>query len=193
MKTRLRIVTGKLLEPSGKEDILDQQYVAAQDALELEAELLPICEHHRNGELEWPDLTSADDACAVCRIAYLEWQEGLLEEWQQRAQRAEESLAEVQRPLDAQMGRLNATITQLNGELSQLRAAFQEKAMTNSALSRNGEIFKLIADQFPAETPPEDYQFEFNFDVKLDFRDWRLVLKALFAADGRGACEWEKK
>ena len=39
MKTRLRIVTGKLLEPSGKEDICDQQYVAAQDALELEREL----------------------------------------------------------------------------------------------------------------------------------------------------------
>ena len=39
MKTRLRIVTGKLLEPSGKEDICDQQYVAAQDAMELEREL----------------------------------------------------------------------------------------------------------------------------------------------------------
>ena len=31
MKTRLRIVTGKLLEPSGKEDICDQEYVAAED------------------------------------------------------------------------------------------------------------------------------------------------------------------
>lgn len=82
---------------------------------------MPICEAHRSGELEWPDLSEADDACAACRICYLEAQESLLEEWQQRAKRAEESLAEVQRPLDAQMARLNATVVQLNEENERLR------------------------------------------------------------------------
>ena len=42
-------------------------------------------------------------------------------------------------------------------------------------------IFKQIADQFPAQVPPDDYQFEFIFGVKLDYRDWRTVLTALSA------------
>lgn len=74
---------------------------------------LPVCSEHRSGELEWPDLVTG---CAACRIAYLEAQESLLEEWQQRAKKAEETAAEVQRPLDAQMARLNETVTRLNEE-----------------------------------------------------------------------------
>src|ERR1041385_6106558 len=64
---------------------------------------LPVCEAHRSGELEWPDLVGG---CAPCRIACLAAQESLLEEWQQRAARAEDTIAEIQRPLDAQMARL---------------------------------------------------------------------------------------
>lgn len=42
-------------------------------------------------------------------------------------------------------------------------------------------IFKQIADQFPAQVPSDDYQFEFIFGVKLDYRDWRTVLAAIAA------------
>lgn len=50
------------------------------------------------------------------------------------------------------------------------------------ATEQRQDIFKQIADQFPAKMPPDDYQYEFIFQVKLDFRDWREVLKAIQAA-----------
>ena len=86
----------------------------------VQARTVPICEAHRAGELEWPDTTG--DMCACCRIAYLEAQESMLEEAQQRAKRAEEAAAEVQRPLDAQMARLNETVTRLNEENARLKS-----------------------------------------------------------------------
>lgn len=54
------------------------------------------------------------------RIVYLEAQEKLLEEWQQRALKAEAALAEVERPLDAQMARLNERVISLNKRLGEL-------------------------------------------------------------------------
>lgn len=87
----------------------------------------PLCGYHRKGELELPEL-QPDDACVACRIAYLEAQEGLLEEWQQRALKAEETIKEIERPLDAQMARLNATVARLNDENERLRSALSERS-----------------------------------------------------------------
>ena len=81
---------------------------------------LTVCEDHKNADWNQPQLE--DDACILCRLFYLEAQESLLEEWQQRAKRAEDAIAEVQRPLDAQMARLNETVVRLNEENERLRA-----------------------------------------------------------------------
>ncbi len=78
----------------------------------------PICEDHRNADWNQPALD--DDTCVLCRLFYLEAQESLLEEWQERAKRAEDAIAEIQRPLDAQMARLNATVERLNEENERL-------------------------------------------------------------------------
>ncbi|HZR03874.1 MAG TPA: hypothetical protein VFA81_11945, partial [Burkholderiales bacterium] len=78
----------------------------------------PICEDHRNADWNQPALD--DDTCVLCRLFYLEAQESLLEEWQERAKRAEDAIAETQRPLDAQMARLNATVERLNEENERL-------------------------------------------------------------------------
>ena len=75
-----------------------------------------ICKDHKNADWNQPRL-EADD-CILCTLFYLEAQESLLEEWQQRAKRAEADLAETKRPLDEQMARLNDTVTRLNGELA---------------------------------------------------------------------------
>lgn len=74
----------------------------------------PICKDHEHADWNQPALDG--DACVLCRLFYLEAQESLLEEWQQRAKRAEDAIAEIKRPLDEQMARLNATVTRLNGE-----------------------------------------------------------------------------
>ncbi len=47
---------------------------------------------------------------AADRIGYLFAQEDLLEAFQQRAEKAEAAINEVQRPLDAQMARLNRRV-----------------------------------------------------------------------------------
>lgn len=75
----------------------------------------PICEDHTRAD--WNQPTLEDDNCVLCRLFYLEAQEGLLEEWQQRAKRAEEAIAEINRPLNDQMARLNETVVRLNTEL----------------------------------------------------------------------------
>ena len=54
---------------------------------------------------------------------------------------------------------------------------------SQQSASRNSEVFRQIADQFPSNVPGDDYQFEYSFAVNLDFRDWRRVLVALQAAD----------
>lgn len=92
----------------------------------------PICEDHQRGNWNEPELDGTP--CILCRLFYLEAQESLLEEWQQRATRAEESILEVKRPLDAQMARLNATVERLNGENEVLRAA-RDSAQFVSGLS----------------------------------------------------------
>lgn len=85
----------------------------------------PICKYHRDAD--WNEPVMEDDACILCRLFYLEAQESLLEEWQQRATRAEEAIAEIERPLDAQMARLNATVARLNDENEKLRSAQSAK------------------------------------------------------------------
>ena len=80
-----------------------------------------VCKDHQDAEWNQPELDA--DACVLCRLFYLEAQESLLEEWQQRALKAEAAIAEIQRPLDAQMARLNATVTLLNEENERLRSA----------------------------------------------------------------------
>ena len=78
---------------------------------------LPVCVDHMNADWNRPQI----DRCVLCSLFYLEAQESLLEEWQQRALRAEDAIAEMQRPLDAQMARLNATVVRLNEENERLR------------------------------------------------------------------------
>lgn len=58
---------------------------------------------------------------ALQRIAYLEAQEDLLQEWQDRAEAAEAKATEIRRPLDEQMARLNARVIEQNAEIEQLR------------------------------------------------------------------------
>ena len=36
-----------------------------------------------------------------------------------------------------------------------------------------------IEGQFPAQMPSDDYDSEFIFGVKLDYRDWRIVVDVL--------------
>ncbi len=84
---------------------------------------LPVCDGHRKGELEWPDMMGG---CVPCRIAYLEAQESMLEEAQQRAKKAEEVAAEIERPLDAQMARLNETVIGLQRSLPRRDALLRE-------------------------------------------------------------------
>jgi hypothetical protein len=52
--------------------------------------------------------------CFKLRIGYLEAQEDLLESAQQEARRLREAIAEIQRPLDAQMARLNENLIAAN-------------------------------------------------------------------------------
>lgn len=73
-----------------------------------------VCEDHKSADWNQPHLE--DESCVLCRLFYLEAQESLLEEWQQRAQRAEDTISEIERPLDAQMARLNGTVARLNEE-----------------------------------------------------------------------------
>jgi len=82
--------------------------------------IFPICKDHMG--VDWNQPTLDDDACVLCRLFYLEAQEGLLEEAQQRAKKAEDDIKDMERPLDAQMARLNAEVTRLNGENELLRA-----------------------------------------------------------------------
>lgn len=118
-----------------------------------------ICQDHQNAEWNQPALEG--DACILCRLFYLEAQESLLEEWQQRAQRAEAAIAEMERPLDAQMARLNATVARLNGENERL-----QRALT-VAPSAGGRRFYCqaggcekqcvnCADEQPASVPQAD-------------------------------------
>jgi len=94
----------------------------------------PICEDHRNADWNRPSLD--DYSCILCRLFYLEAQESLLEEWQQRAKRAEDAISEIERPLDAQMARLNATVERLNVENGRLERELADK---EDALSEAGD------------------------------------------------------
>lgn len=91
-----------------------------------------ICKDHQH--IDWNQPTLDDEACILCRLFYLEAQESLLEEWQQRAKRAEDTITEIQRPLDAQMARLNATVARLNDENEKLRAMRSESVALNPAI-----------------------------------------------------------
>lgn len=85
---------------------------------DIAARSFSICKDHTVSDWNQPDLD--DDNCVLCRLFYLEAQESLLEEWQQRAKRAEDAIAETKRPLDAQMARLNETVVRLNAENERL-------------------------------------------------------------------------
>lgn len=67
-------------------------------------------------------------------IHYLRAQEQLLDEWQQRASDAEAKAAEVARPLDEQMARLNQNLIDIN-----------QRAM-QANMEANAQIARLRAD-----------------------------------------------
>ncbi len=93
---------------------------SAPSATDATARTFHVCVDHRNVHWNQPQL---DDGCILCRLFYLEAQEGLLEDAQQRAMRAENEIEDIKRPLDAQMARLNARVVELNGELESARSA----------------------------------------------------------------------
>lgn len=109
----------------------------------------PICKDHTDADWNQPTL---DDACILCRLFYLEAQESLLEEWQQRAIKAEDAIKDMERPLDAQMARLNAEVVRLNSENDQhiglLRAMRHElleaRAMYERAVEHLTRIFCFL-------------------------------------------------
>lgn len=55
----------------------------------------------------------------------------------------------------------------------------QAEDWDNSKAESSSPLAQQIEKQFPAKLPPDDYQFEFIFSVRLDYRDWRAVLAAL--------------
>jgi hypothetical protein len=109
--------------------------------------IFTICKDHRN--TDWNPPTLEDSYCILCRLFYLEAQESLLEEWQQRATRAEATIEEIKRPLDAQMARLNETVTRLNGENERLRAvnsatrATQNDPVSAKALEQDAARYRF--------------------------------------------------
>lgn len=119
---------GRLLASWGNNQIyMDARHTVfkAKRLLETRSANVPartftICEDHKDADWNQPAMEGVD--CILCRLFYLEAQESLLEEWQQRATRAEEAIAEIKRPLDEQMARLNETVTRLNVENERLRS-----------------------------------------------------------------------
>lgn len=107
---------------------------------------LPVCEGHRDGDLDKPSYDGLD--CIHCRVAYLEAQETLLQEWQDRAKAAEERADEVTRPLDAQMARLNERVVELNGENHRLlRALGRLEPYAVAADDALGSLQEMLAKQ----------------------------------------------
>lgn len=108
------------------------------------------CKDHAHVHLDWnePDL---DYNCILCRLFYLEAQESLLEEWQQRANRAEATIEEIQRPLDAQMARLNENLTAANDRIAELEraAAVSERGEppTDAEVAAYRDLFRVELDK----------------------------------------------
>lgn len=111
-------------------DCASEEYAAhiakALTAFTSPTRAMPICKDHIDAD--WNQPTLDDDSCILCRLFYLEAQEGLLEAAQQRAERAEDAIKDMERPLDAQMARLNAEVTRLNVENELLRSAASRSA-----------------------------------------------------------------
>src|SRR3990167_697314 len=101
-----------------------------------------VCANHRSAEWNQPQLEGDD--CVLCRLFYLEAQESLLEEWQQRADRAEDAIKEIERPLDAQMARLNEAVTRLNEEKSRLE---RELVSMTAARDRTAELLRAAIEE----------------------------------------------
>lgn len=106
-----------------------------------------ICKDHQSADWNQPDID--EEACVLCRLFYLEAQESLLDEWQERAKRAEATIAEIERPLDAQMARLNETVVRLNGENEKLRAAQSAIAPNVEAMRKALERIERWFGEFP--------------------------------------------
>ena len=136
----------------------------------------PICKDHTHADWNQPEL---DGGCVLCRLFYLEAQESLLEEWQQRAKRSEGAIEEIQRPLDAQMARLNATVARLNEENERLRSA-------PSAIKRHPDaiISKIILDIRDRQGLGDEWD-NIDVDVRKEIiAEWRSFFNA---TEGRTA------
>ena len=104
-----------------------------------ESRAFPICKDHQNAD--WNQPAVDDHTCVLCRLFYLEAQESLLEEWQQRAERAEHAIAEIERPLDAQMARLNTTVARLNGENERLQRELETAQSATPQIDKRRESY----------------------------------------------------
>ena len=68
-------------------------------------------------------IEAMDRATLLQLVAYYQAQDGLLDQAQERAARLQAEIAEIQRPLDAQMARLNARIIALTSQREVLSLA----------------------------------------------------------------------
>ena len=134
------------------------------------ARTFTICEDHEDADWNQPAIEGVD--CILCRLFYLEAQESLLEEWQQRAKKAEDTIAEIHRPLDAQMARLNETVTRLNEENERLRSQ-SATATVSPAVAFNDWWDREVEGGLMLGSP------------RLKETAWRAWQAALHAADSR--------
>jgi hypothetical protein len=80
---------------------------------------------------------------AANTIVYLQEQESLLQTWQDRGKAAEAHAAEVERPLDAQMARLNDNLIAANAERDALRTRVAELEAQVEADKSDAQRYRL--------------------------------------------------
>lgn len=104
-----------------------------------------------------------DDMCseAADRIGYLFVQEDLLQQWQDKAEKLAADIAEIERPLDAQMAALNRRIIELNAAQERLQAEAYAAGRADECeeSAKLLEALKAISKLIPAECPREGVEY----------------------------------
>jgi hypothetical protein len=78
-------------------------------------------------------------------LAHHRAQDGLLEQAQKRVKALEDELAEIQRPLDAQMARLNANLTAANSRIEELERAAEGVAWQDQWIEEAQKTLRHLA------------------------------------------------
>lgn len=90
------------------------------------ARLGPVCGTHQSFRQRVSQIVVPLVDGLAQQLAYHEAQDGLLSQAQDEVARLRAELAEVQRPLDAQMSRLNENLTAANARIAELEAKLNE-------------------------------------------------------------------